>query len=178
MCKPSRIPAARLALAATLALAGAARAQRPAPAQLVVPAIPDPIEIFSVDWGVSIPPAGPGTTPLLLRDVVFVKPIDKSSPLLAQALCRNENLGQVKIELRKAEGDPKAQPYATATLDNVRVSSYSIRSTPPPEPSTPLEQFSFTYQEIRWTYQPQGPGLPGAPSSLGWDATMGTCTVD
>jgi type VI secretion system secreted protein Hcp len=73
------------------------------------------------------------------KPFVFVKQLDKSTPLLLSALVTNENLTAVTISLLR-----NGQPVATIKLTNASVAGYTDHGD--------TEHWSFTYQKIEWTW--------------------------
>ena len=74
------------------------------------------------------------------------KYIDKSSPLLLQALCTGEKLTTLELEFYRRNSDDSIEEYYTITLDNAIVISY--------ETETPnIETFSFSYEKITWHWE-------------------------
>ena len=74
------------------------------------------------------------------KPFTITKELDKSSPLLLQAIYTNETLTSVLIGLLL----PSGQPMATVTLTNAHVSD-SVQHGP-------TEEISFVYQKITWTW--------------------------
>jgi len=89
------------------------------------------------------------------KPISITKPIDKATPLLFQALVSNENLPNV--ELRFFKPDPKTgkeQMYYTIELTNASIAGIG-QSQAVGDPM-PLEEVSFTYQKIVWTWTDGG----------------------
>ncbi len=95
------------------------------------------------------------------RPIIITKRCDKSSPLLYKALCQNEVVeGILRFYRPNPSGDGTTQQYYTIEFKEARVSS--IRSFQPfimdsntatlPE----LEEVSFVFGYISWTYEPDG----------------------
>jgi type VI secretion system secreted protein Hcp len=70
---------------------------------------------------------------------VITKELDKSSPLLFNALTTNENLTKVVLTYVR-----QGTAVATVTLTNASVSHYDAHGQ--------SESWSFTYQKITWTW--------------------------
>lgn len=117
------------------------------------------IAVYAVEHAVVSPrDAGSGlpTGKRQHKPLVVVKEIDKSSPLLAKALVTNENLTEVVLK------------FFSPNLNGMEINSYTVRLTNAAiasiqtdmqnnktEPGTKLpvlEQLSFTYQKIEWTW--------------------------
>lgn len=108
-------------------------------------------------------------------DFIVLKEIDKSSPLLYEALNTGSNISEVKLELCTEN-----VTFATYTLRNVKVTSVRILSleealsTFGNRRHNPLamEEISFSYDQILWEYIPiSESGEPEASVSAGWDVT-------
>ena len=86
----------------------------------------------------------------------ILKEIDKSSPLLYQALVNNEKLTQIKLKFYRVSQSGREELYFTIELVNASISSIT--------PSFPtaflsqndsyrhMETVAFTYQKIMWTW--------------------------
>lgn len=93
--------------------------------------------------------------------IVIEKRIDKSSPLLAKALCNNEVIeGLFKFYRPNPEGDGTTQHYFTIEISEARISKITRLSpdvSDPSEASMPAtEEIGFVFGYIRWTYEPDG----------------------
>ena len=91
-------------------------------------------------------------TPLLIR-----KRIDKSSPLIAKSLCNNEKIGGVfKFFRPNPTGDGTTEQFYTIEVKKGRVNSIKqyVPDTLVPATATepPLEEVSFVFHTINWTY--------------------------
>ncbi|MFZ0451662.1 MAG: type VI secretion system tube protein TssD, partial [Desulfatiglandaceae bacterium] len=89
------------------------------------------------------------------------KRIDKSSPLLAKALCQNEEIeGEFRFYRPNPAGDGTTEQYYTIVIQKgtvasiTRVSPDVIDPASASEPAT--EEVSFVFGYIRWTYVPDG----------------------
>ena len=90
------------------------------------------------------PASGLPTGKRLHKPIVITKEIDRSTPLLLQALFTNENLPAVQLTLDDASGNP----IATIKLTNAGVAERSEAGD--------TETISFTYQKIEWTWNDGG----------------------
>jgi len=93
--------------------------------------------------------------------VEIVKRIDKSSPLLAKALCKNENIeATFKFFRPNPKGDGTTEQFFTVKIEGARVDSIERRSPnaidPAESKAPPLETVRFVYHTISWTYVPSG----------------------
>jgi len=89
------------------------------------------------------------------------KRIDKSSPLLAKALCNNELIeGEFKFYRPNPAGDGTTEHFFTIEIKEGRISGITrvspdvIDPASANEPAT--EEVSFVFGYIRWTYEPDG----------------------
>ena len=73
------------------------------------------------------------------KPITITKELDKSSPLLMQALVNDENLTEVLIALYRG-----SQEVATIKLTNASVAGYAEHGQ--------TETWSFVYQKITWTW--------------------------
>ncbi|MEZ4390422.1 MAG: type VI secretion system tube protein TssD [Polyangiales bacterium] len=94
--------------------------------------------------------------PLLIR-----KRIDKSSPLLSRALCNNEVIeGTFKFFRPNPSGDGTTEHFLSVEVEAGRIASQKlyVPDTIVPATSTepPLEEVTFVFHAITWTYEPDG----------------------
>jgi type VI secretion system secreted protein Hcp len=73
------------------------------------------------------------------KPITITKQLDKSTPLLLNALATNENLTSVTITVNGG-----GSPVATIKLTNASIADYVDHGT--------TETWSFTYQKITWTW--------------------------
>ncbi len=121
------------------------------------------IEAFQLEHAVHVPTerSGMSTEERSHSPIKIVKRIDRSSPLLHQALCNNEEL-EVTIRFYRPNpaGDGTTEQYYTIRLTQARVSSIktispnTIHDLSSNEP--PMEEVSFVFGTINWTYEPDG----------------------
>jgi type VI secretion system secreted protein Hcp len=111
----------------------------------------------------------PGSLPVL-KDVVVVKQLDKSSPKLAESCANGQHFPKVEIVCRKA-GSTGTNNYYTVTLEDCLISSYSVSGgggSAGGGESLPTESISFNYTKIEWKYVKQDPtGVPTEPPVIG-----------
>ncbi|MDT8273411.1 MAG: type VI secretion system tube protein Hcp [Desulfomonilia bacterium] len=117
----------------------------------------DWIEILSYSHGLSQPGSGSvssGGSRSAERcdhqDFSIVKALDKSSPKLALFCCNGQHIKEVKLELCRAVGDK--QKYMEYKLSDVIVSSVRPGGSSQGGETLPLEEVSFNYGKIDWTY--------------------------
>ena len=121
------------------------------------------VPIYSNQWGETVTQGqtGSGSTgsKATLDDVQVTKALDASSPALLNSLGGATSLGDVTI----VEQEPgAAQPAATYTLTNARVTSLNEQDT-----ASALEDLTLTYSTI--TVATPAPG--GGTTSVCWDHT-------
>lgn len=93
--------------------------------------------------------------------IVIRKRIDKSSPLLAKALCNNEVIeGVFRFYRPNPAGDGTTQHFYTVNIRQGRVASVKNILPDVLNPATashpPMEEVSFVFTNITWTYVPTG----------------------
>lgn len=81
-------------------------------------------------------------------DVILTKELDKSSPKLAEAVCKGQVFPKVIIHLTSASLE--GQVYYAYELTNVLVTSYRITGSTADD--RPVEEFSLNFEEIKATY--------------------------
>jgi type VI secretion system secreted protein Hcp len=91
----------------------------------------------------------------------ITKRIDSSSPLLAKALCNNETIeGTFRFYRPNPAGDGTTEQFFTVVIEQARVSSISRVSPNVIDPasanSPPIEEVSFVFGKITWTYESMG----------------------
>jgi type VI secretion system secreted protein Hcp len=91
------------------------------------------------------------------------KPIDRSSPLLAKALCNNEVVeGTFKFFRPNPNGDGTTEHYFTVEIEKGRVTRIHLVSPDgyanPGDPPfvAAFEDVQFSYNEITWRYELTG----------------------
>lgn len=129
--------------------------------------------VFSLGFGHSLSNAagggGVGTT--VHGDLHVVKPVDPSSYLLMEALCKTQHLSQVRVEA--VEQTPERVRYYAIRLNDVLVSSYGLACSS--GDVTPVEHVTLNYQKIEWTaIETDAAGLPGHALSTQFSQLSGT----
>ena len=90
----------------------------------------------------------------------IVKEIDKSSPKLFQALCSGEQFSEVLLDYYRISPQGAEESYYTIKLQNAII--VGIRAWFPEtlvknnEPYKHMEDVSFSYEKIIWTWVPDG----------------------
>ncbi len=170
-----------LAIPGVLLFATPARSQQcPLPAvqdcTLVIPGvpgesrvIPDGIEVKSFSFGVTnvgSATGGGGTGKARFSDLQITKATDKSSPVLFQNCAAGQHYPKATLFCRKAGGEQRA-PFLSFELQNALTTSVKWSGS---SDEGPQEQISFTYGEIKVTYQQQNKeGSIGDTVSRCWD---------
>lgn len=86
---------------------------------------------------------------VVLEDLQCSKQLDKSSPKLAESVCKGKVFPKVEIEVTVSTTDAGQETYYRYELKNVLVSSYSVQGT---SQDVPGESFSLNFEEIKVTY--------------------------
>lgn len=117
----------------------------------------DWIEILSFSHGVSQPGSGSRSSGgaasaerVNHQDFSIVKTLDKASPKLNLSCCKGEHIPDVKVELCRATGDKTK--YMEYKMTDVIVSSVRPGGSAQGGETLPLEEVSFNYGKIEWTY--------------------------
>ncbi len=105
--------------------------------------------------------SGMATGDRTYEPVRITKRIDKSSPLLAKALCNNEVVeGTFKFFRPNPAGDGTTEQFFTVVIEEGRVGSCTRVSPDVIDPASasapPTEEVTFVFGKITWTYEPDG----------------------
>jgi type VI secretion system secreted protein Hcp len=117
------------------------------------------IQLLGWGWGMesksamgSAGPAGKAT----VHELRCVKLVDRASPVIMQALRRNEVVKKATLVCRKA--GKEQHEYLKITIEDGRLTSYSVDTEGP----TPTEALAFSFKKIEVEYREQRPdGLLG-----------------
>ena len=99
------------------------------------------------------------------KPFVITKELDKSSPLLYNALVTNENISQWQLQfwtpqLRAASGQGLEVQHYTVKLTHANIASISFRMANNKHPDlmkfAEYEEVAFTYRKIEWTWTDGG----------------------
>ena len=99
------------------------------------------------------------------KPFVITKELDKSSPILYQVLCTNENVSEWELQfwtpqLRATGGVGTEVQHYTVKLTNANIASISFRMANNKHPDLmkfeEYEEIAFTYQKIEWTWKDGG----------------------
>lgn len=107
------------------------------------------IEVDAIYHKVDSPPAAARVH----HPIRIMKEIDKSSPLLFQALANNENLVEVYIRFYRPHVTGTYEHFYTIYLENARIVNIEQYALPSEGYS---ESISFVYERITWIYEPDG----------------------
>ncbi len=137
---------------------------------------PDWIEVLSYSAGVSQTASasassggGASAERADFQDFSIVKALDKASPKLAVACADGTHIATVVLELCRAGGDKLK--YMEYKLTDCIVSSCRPGGSSGGAETLPLEEVSFNYGKIEWTYtqQQRADGSGGGNVAAGWD---------
>ena len=113
-------------------------------------------DLASFQQGISQPGRGAtGATrrrgDVVLDDIQCTKELDKSSPKLAESICKGKIYPKVTIHLTASTTDAGRVTYYAYELKNVMVTSYDVSGSGQSE-DVPMETFSLNFEEIKATY--------------------------
>lgn len=95
------------------------------------------------------------------RPIRIRKRIDRSSPLLMQALCRNESIeGEFYFYRPAPSGDGQTEQFYTITIERGYIESIHQVSDNALQPALsttpPMEDVTFVFRAIKWTHKAAG----------------------
>ena len=93
---------------------------------------------------------------VVLDDISCAKELDKSSPKIAEAVCKGKVFPKVEIHLTASYTDAGRVTYYAYELKNVLVTSYNVGGSGQAE-EVPMEDFSLNFEEIKVTYTEADP---------------------
>jgi len=111
------------------------------------------------------PQSGLPTGQRLHKPYVITKELDKSTPLLLNVLCTNENLNEVTVkfwtpQIKAASGVGSEVQHFTVKLTNANIASIDFRMANIRHADlvkfAEYEEIAFTYQKIEWTWTDGG----------------------
>jgi type VI secretion system secreted protein Hcp len=89
------------------------------------------------------------------KPFIIRKEVDRSSPLLYQILCTNENIAEWQLQLYRPDRTGIERNHYTVKLTNATISAIQFRK-PDIRKSDPrlveFEEVWFTYQKIEWIW--------------------------
>jgi len=120
------------------------------------------ILVQAVDHCVEIPTDSRGISSgrRVHRPLVVTKEIDKSSPMLYQALCTGERLSEVTLDWFRIDETGTEELYYSVYLQNALISR--VKPWMPNAMDVAksgfrhMEDVSFIYEKIRWTWELDG----------------------
>jgi len=130
----------------------------------------DWIEVLSFSHGVSQPITSSDTGGRIgqgsnHQDFSITKVLDKASPLLALYCCTGTRIPSALVELCRTGGDK--EKFMEYKFQDILVSSVQPKGTI--TDVLPLEEVSFNYGKIEWTYT-----LDGNSVTTGWNVDTNT----
>jgi type VI secretion system secreted protein Hcp len=138
----------------------------------------DWIEVLSYSHGVSQASSGSASTGggrsaerCNHSDFSIVKALDKSSPKIALACCNGTHIKEVKLELCRAGGEKTK--YMEYKLSDAIITSARPGGSSQGGETLPLEEVSFSYGKIEWTYTATDAktGAASGDVKANWDLT-------
>ncbi|MEM7783564.1 MAG: type VI secretion system tube protein Hcp [Planctomycetota bacterium] len=106
-----------------------------------------------------------------VQDVSIVKLLDKSSPKLAEAVCKGRVFPKVEIDMTATNTDGKRATYYRYELKNVLVSSYQVSGSANDQP---VENVSLNFEEIKVTYTENDNGKKKGNVEYSWKVEEGS----
>jgi type VI secretion system secreted protein Hcp len=85
-----------------------------------------------------------------IHDFSCVKALDKASPKIALACAKGDHIPEVLFHLNRATGEKTK--YMEYKFTDVMFTSYRPGGSSAGGESLPLEEISFTFAKIEWTY--------------------------
>ena len=121
------------------------------------------IIIYGVNHGISIPRSptdGLATGKRVHGPLSVIKEQDRSSPKLYQALCTGEHLKRVTLKWYRITKMGTEEHYFTHELEDAIIVAISpfmpTTLLSENDPYRHMEQVSFTYKKVKWTWEPNG----------------------
>jgi len=139
------------------------------------------IDVLSYSHGVSLPGSSElssGSTRSAGRSehqaFSIVKTLDKTSPKLSLYCSSGTHIAEITIELCREGGDKRK--YMEYTFTNVIIASVSVSGSTNSAEEKPVEEVTFNYGTIRWTYTETDPltGKAKGDVSATWDIETNT----
>jgi type VI secretion system secreted protein Hcp len=99
---------------------------------------------------------GKGTGSVTFDDFVLVKPLDRASPLLYQALCKNERIEVEALFYRPSKENGEAEHFYSIIGKGGRITSHSQATADGMDPGSsneePCETLCLKFESISFTY--------------------------
>lgn len=111
------------------------------------------------------PQSGLPTGQRMHKPYVFTKELDKSTPILYNVLCTNENITEATFkfwtpQIKAATGVGSEVQHFTVKLTNANIASLDFRMANIRHPDlvkfAEYEEVALTYQKIEWTWNDGG----------------------
>jgi len=123
----------------------------------------DEIDVLSWSWQMSSSSTmhvggGGGVGEVIIRPMIIIKKIDKSSPLIALSLLKGSAIQEAILTIRKA-GDPSLD-YARIIMKNVWITHQSVDG----EGTMVYEKVALAFASICYQYTPQNADGTLAPA--------------
>lgn len=120
----------------------------------------DTIKVYDMEHEVAIPTdeRGSPTGARFHGPLTITKEVDKSSPLLHQALTTGERL-DIDLKFFRTTPSGAEEQYYTVKLEDAMIVSIKSQFTTDNEKGTELgymEDVAFVYDKITWTWEPEG----------------------
>ena len=112
------------------------------------------ILVIAARHGITVPhdPAsGLASGRCMHKSFVITKPVDRSSPLLYNALAQNETIVQGELQFI-APASALPSPFYTVRLTNALISDIEFSFSDGTNANPAVENVSFTYQKIEWVW--------------------------
>lgn len=123
----------------------------------------DTILVYSLDHSVEIPRdthSGLPTGQRIHMPLTIQKHKDQASPLLFQACCTGERITEFELDFYRISDKGQEEHYYTMKLENaiiVKMRAYTpLTFLTENKPYHDMEEVSFSYEKIVWTYEPDG----------------------
>lgn len=137
----------------------------------------DWIEVLSYNHMISQAPGGSLSAQGALtggrsdhRDFSITKRLDAASPILALKLCQGAPIPKVTFELCRATGEKTT--FMKYTMKDCIIASIAPGGSGSSEDPLPMEEVTFRYSEIKWSYTPTTTaGKTGAAVEAAWSTT-------
>ncbi|MBN2589826.1 MAG: type VI secretion system tube protein Hcp [Sedimentisphaerales bacterium] len=95
--------------------------------------------------------SGRSTSDVVFDDITILKPLDKASPKLAEAVCTGRIIRTVKIDVRKILNSTNQTTFYKYELGNAMVTSYSVSGSSQAD-ELPVENITLSFEQIKATY--------------------------
>lgn len=116
---------------------------------------------------------GPSVGRPSLFNLVVVKEIDNTSPLLTLRCAMGQTIP--KVTLVCAKRGPHPIDFYKVTISEVLIAGVRVTGDVDAKSPLPVESISFNYRKVKWEYVPQNQnGKTGPPVTGEWDADTNT----